>query len=313
MLTDMGRYDRNKSKKSGRYRDILVVDRQSVRTRNKGVNGFVVIVLIVAAATAGFFCAKLSEEIVGKDGQIMPFLTKKKVPNQVTDSDKSPRLQSHEVAKPSHDNDIFQQLTQQRDLVILPELDSSDEQIREVIASTAPMLSQWLSADHLIRKYMIIVNDLAQGMTIAKHLNFLKLDQPFEVEQNGEGLFLSAKSYQRYSVLAKSIYSIDIPAMVTVYQRFRPLLLQVFAEFSYPDGHNLDDIFIKAATEVLMAPVVEQPIPLVKTQLLYQFLDPKLEALSPVHKQMLRMGAENTRLIQNKMLMLIEAMGGSKG
>jgi len=101
--------------------------------------------------------------------------------------------------------------------------------------------------------------------------------------------------------------------MVAVYQRFRPLLLQVFAEFSYPDGYNLDDIFIKAAAEILTAPIIEQPIALVKYSLRYRYADPELEALGPVQKQMLRMGAENTRLIQNKMRMLVDELVSSKG
>ncbi|MDD5277507.1 MAG: DUF3014 domain-containing protein [Methylovulum sp.] len=306
----MARYDRSRSKKSGRYRDDMAADREPIYARNKGINFFVVIMLIVIAVTVGFFGAKLSEGDIAVKELAMSLFAKKSTPQESTGSNKLVHPQP--PAEPVSSNGDLQELQPPQESVILPELDSSDEQIREAVMATSPTLSQWLETDHLISKYMTIVNDFAQGVRVAKHLDFLKLDQSFVAEQRGAELFMSEKSYQRYNNLAQAVNAIDMPAMIAVYRRFRPLLLQVFAKFSYPDGYNLDDIFIKAATEILMAPIVEEPIVLVKPSLSYRFADPELEALNPVHKQMLRMGAENTRLIQNKMRILVDGLVNSK-
>ena len=48
------------------------------------------------------------------------------------------------------------------------------------------------------------------------------------------------------------------------------------------------------------APILEGPIPLVRPSVRYEFADPSLEARSALHKQMLRMGPRNTRLLQRK-------------
>ncbi len=309
----MGRYDRNKLKKSGRYRDDVATDRQSVSAKSKGINIFVVIALVVGAVAVGFLGAKLNESDISLGALIRPFLAEKNEPEQSGDNRLSDAKLEAAPLEPRSVDDGLQELQQGQEVVILPELDSSDGQIREAIIAVAPALSQWLDADHLIRKYMAVVNDFAQGVRVAKHLNFIALKEPFMVEQQGAEFFVAAQSYQRYNNLAQAINAIDIPAMVAVYQRFRPLLLQVFAEFSYPDGYNLDDIFIKAAAEILTAPIIEQPIALVKYSLRYRYADPELEALGPVQKQMLRMGAENTRLIQNKMRMLVDELVSSKG
>jgi hypothetical protein len=77
-------------------------------------------------------------------------------------------------------------------------------------------------------------------------------------------------------------------------------MLQVFAEFSYPKDFTLETIIKKAAGEIIATPVVEGQISLIRPSVLYKFADPKLEALNAVQKQMIRMGPENTKIIQNK-------------
>lgn len=309
----MGRYDRNKSKKSGRYRDGAVTARQPVRASDKSINIWVVLVLILIAAAGGFFSARMGVGSVDIDSLSISFFAKRSTPPQSGGSDSVALPQPQVSAESAPGADNLQQLQQAEESVILPELDSSDEQIREAITAVTPELAPWLVMDQLIRKYMVIANDFSQGLRVMKHLGFLKLEQSFSVEENGAEMFMSTESYQRYNGLAQAINAIDVSAMISVYQKFRPLLLQVFAEFSYPDGHNLDDVFIKAANEILTAPAIDQPIALVRPSLYYQFADPELEALNPVHKQMLRMGPANTRLIQDKVRMLVGELVNSKG
>jgi hypothetical protein len=182
----------------------------------------------------------------------------------------------------------------------LPDLLGSDEALRTALIRLSPGLVQWLNADQLIRRYVHIFNDLAQGIRVSKHINFLRLEEPFSVVQDNNGLLISPKSVRRYDLLAQTIQAIDTKAAVAVYLKFRPLMLQVFAEFNYPKGTSLESIVKKAAAEILAAPIIGGQIGVVRPSLFYKYADPVFEALNPVQKQMIRMGPENTRIIQNK-------------
>ena len=182
----------------------------------------------------------------------------------------------------------------------LPDLLSSDGAFRQSILKVSPGLDQWLVADQLIRRYMMIFNDFAQGIRVSKHLSFIRLEEPFAALQNDDTLYLAPKGYRRYDILAKTLALADAKVAVAVYRQFRPLMLQVFAEFSYPKDITLESVVSKALGEILAAPVIEGPLELVRPSLFYKFADPKLEALNPVQKQMIRMGPENMRLIQQK-------------
>ncbi|MGZ5013045.1 MAG: DUF3014 domain-containing protein [Methylobacter sp.] len=197
---------------------------------------------------------------------------------------------------------------QQDTSFILPDLEHSDTLLREEMAGVSPALAEWLNTEQLIRKYVVIANDFSQGLRLEKHLRFLGPDQPFAVDQDNEKLFIATKSYQRYNQLATAINALDVQATLSVYKKFRPLLLQVFKEFSYPDEYSLEDIFTKAAAVILAAPVRDGQVAVEKHAVHYRFADQQLEALNPIHKQMLRMGPDNTRIIQNKVRLLVEGL-----
>jgi hypothetical protein len=191
---------------------------------------------------------------------------------------------------------------------ILPDLDHSDALLREEIVGISSAFANWLKADQLIRKYVVIANDFSQGLRLEKNLRFLQLDQPFAVDQDNESLFIATKSYQRYDRLAAAIDALDVQATLSVYKKFRPLLVQVFKEFSYPEEYGLEDILTKAAAIILASPVRDGQIAVERHAVHYRFADQQLEALNPIHKQMLRMGPDNTRIIQNKVRLLVEGV-----
>jgi Protein of unknown function (DUF3014) len=192
-----------------------------------------------------------------------------------------------------------------------PDLLTSDDFVQQSLVKIAPGLAQWLNTDQLIRKYVLITNDFAQGLRITKHISFLRIEEPFSVEQDKNESFIASKSFQRYDKLAQTIQVIDAKAAVAVYQKLRPLMLQVFAEFSYPQDITLEEIVKKAMAEILATPAIDEQIALVRPSVHYKFADAKLEALSPVQKQMIRMGPTNTRIIQGKCREFLVALAQS--
>ena len=190
----------------------------------------------------------------------------------------------------------------------LPPLADSDSVFRNDIVSVSPAFSEWLQSDNLISKYLTIVNDFSQGLRIYKHIRFLQPDKPFPVLQDKRGIYIAPEGYRRYDQLAAAINTLNIQKALQLYHHYRPLFVQVFTEFGYPEDYRVEDIFAKAVANILAAPVLEGRIDLVRPSVRYKFADKKLEALNPVQKQMLRMGPQNTRIIQNKLRLLIEAL-----
>jgi hypothetical protein len=267
---------------------------------------FMAIILITIASVAWFYFEKQqNNDLTESESRILA------LPSVFKGADAPKTTETEAVSNTKTTIDNIAEL-QQEESFILPDLDNSDALLREEIAGASPQLAEWLNTDQLIRKYVVITNDFSQGLRIEKHMRFLKLDQPFTVDQDSKGIFIAAKSYQRYDKLAAAINAMDVQATLAMYKKFRPLLLQVFGEFNYPDEYRLEDIFTKAAAVMLAAPVIEEPVILLKHANHYKFADPKLEALNPVHKQMIRMGPENTRIIKNKVRLLIEGFDALK-
>ncbi len=183
----------------------------------------------------------------------------------------------------------------------LPELLNSDDIFRQILIRISPELATWLTADQLIRRFLIVANDFSQGQRLSSHMSFIRLDRPFTVALNDNTNTIDPDSYSRYNRLAQAVQLIDAKVAVAIYKYFRPLMLQVFAEFSYPPDITLETIIKKAAADIIAAPVIEQPIALVRPSVYYKYADAGLEDLSPVQKQMLRMGPQNTRIIQVKL------------
>ncbi|KJV05241.1 DUF3014 domain-containing protein [Methylocucumis oryzae] len=91
-------------------------------------------------------------------------------------------------------------------------------------------------------------------------------------------------------------------------KKFRPLVTQALNEFGYPEESRFEDSIAKAVAEILAAPILDHPPAVILAGPRYKFADAQLEALNPVHKQMLRLGPENSRIIQNKARLLLETL-----
>ena len=284
----MGRYDQTKDKKP------------------VGVIVVIAISLIILASGGWFYFDKLKQE----EGAVPETRILSLPPaGEMSTNESVPESTSRDAT--ISDTEAVDAAAQAQQFV-LPELLDSDGPFREAMIRVTPGLAPWLNTDQLIRKYVLIVNDFSQGLSLEKHMRFLKPAQPFTVEETDTRMFITNKSYQRYDQLAAAIDAMDVQSTLAVYKKFRPLLLQVFAGFSYPAEHQLEDILVKAAAEILAAPVIEEPIALVRPSVHYKFADKKLEALSPVSKQMIRMGPENTRIIQDKVRLLVEELANMK-
>ena len=186
---------------------------------------------------------------------------------------------------------------------VLPNLDDSDELIRDGIASLTSHsgIAKWLVPDELLRKFVVLVANVAEGSIPSRQVRFLAPQGAFEVRQISEQLYLLDEgSYQRFDLVTDIFISIDSKRAVELYHLLRPLFQAAYEELGMPDK-RFDDVLFDAIGRLLETPTVSQPVRLLRPVVVYEFADERLESLSGVQKQMIRMGPRNTRVIQAKL------------
>src|SRR5262245_40266254 len=93
----------------------------------------------------------------------------------------------------------------------LPPLDESDDVVRGLVKelSSNPSVAAWLMTDNLIRNFTVVVSNIASGEPAARQVPVLRPKGSFQIEEHGEDLFISSRSYSRYLPLATAATSIN--------------------------------------------------------------------------------------------------------
>lgn len=186
---------------------------------------------------------------------------------------------------------------------VLPILNDSDQLVRDGVRSLSQHvgLAKWLMPDELIRKFVVLVDNVANGSIPRNHVPFLAPESGFKVQQVTEDLYqLDSESFSRYDPVTEIFVSFDSQRAVELYVLLRPLFQEAFSDLGY-EREKFDDVIFVAIGRLLETPTVSPPIDLVRPVVMYEFADDKLESLSAVQKQLVRMGTKNTRLIQAKL------------
>ena len=191
----------------------------------------------------------------------------------------------------------------------LPTLDHSDRLVRRSIKdlSTSPALSEWFSIDHLIRRFVTLVDNISRGKVPRKQMAFFTPKGSFQVMKSKGMLIIDPKSYQRYDVYADFLSSIDSARAADLYRRLEPIINQAYQELGNPQS-RFDIVLFQAIGHLQKTPIIEGGIALIRPSVMYKFNAKELEDLSPAQKQLLRTGPRNTRIIQKKLSSIADAI-----
>lgn len=189
-------------------------------------------------------------------------------------------------------------------------LGESDAAVREFAAalSTNPEFAQWLLTKDLVRKFVVAVDNVANGLSPKPHIDFFSPSGEFRVVRTKTGMLVDEASYSRYDPVAGVVLSLDAVAAARLYRAVKPLLQEAYRDLGYP-GVDFEDTLVRAMAELLGTPVVEGPIRLEQKILSLAMTDEKLEGLSQAQKQLLRMGPKSVRAVQGKLRELAAALG----
>ncbi len=193
--------------------------------------------------------------------------------------------------------------------IALPSLDNSDVLVGMLAAtlSSNPRVAAWLATDGLIRRFTAVIENIAGGASPAIHLSPLRPASPFMVSSEGDGLLLDPRGYERYTPIVAAVGSVDVQAAAQLCATLKPRLDEAFAELG--GSESFEVALERAIVALLDTPALDGDVRLVPNDNTYAFRDVALESLTPAQKHLARMGAENTRAIQDKLRQLALAIG----
>jgi hypothetical protein len=194
--------------------------------------------------------------------------------------------------------------------VAVPPLAETDPWLRQVIAQLSghPALAEWLATDDLVRRFVVLVDNVAAGQSPSQHVPFVRSQEAFAVRRSGDGTYISPSSFERYATLAAVVDSLHVEGTADLYRRLEPRFEEAYRELGYPDS-SFEEALERAIDRVLAAPTLDGPVALEEGATSYQYADPRLEALDGATKDLLRLGPDHLATIQRK----VRALSGAAG
>jgi hypothetical protein len=196
------------------------------------------------------------------------------------------------------------------DDIDLPPLGQTDAITRDLVRklSSHPTVAAWLAGDNLLRSFVAATNNVVSSRSPVPHVRRLAPSEPFRVVERGGNTFIDSRSYARYDRIADAVASVDAAGAARLYSTLKPRLSEAHDELG--SGTSFDATFERALVLLLQTPVLEGPVRVEpKDGITYGYADPRLEALAPAQKQLLRMGPRNTKVIQAKLREIATALG----
>ncbi|MBK5298328.1 MAG: DUF3014 domain-containing protein [Vicinamibacteria bacterium] len=196
----------------------------------------------------------------------------------------------------------------------MPALGELDPVLRRLIGelSSSPLLSKWLATGNLARQMAALVDGAAGGRLPLRFLAPLRPAGAFSVAEHSGRTTIAPGSYARYDAMADVIAALDPATVVRVYRTLAPRLEEAHGELG--EGQRTFDSALRDGLRRLSeTPIPDGPVAVTARGGIYVYADPRLEALSPAEKVLLRSGPANARRVQTQLSAIAAAMGPSAG
>ena len=188
-------------------------------------------------------------------------------------------------------------------LVELPSLADSDSFVFENLRTLQNGLAviERLADDQIVRKFVIFVENISRGEFPQTGLPYKALGQEMPVSEIDENLFVMEQvAHSRFDQVVEVFVETDTDSAVTIYRMLSPLFQQAYAEIGFRNV-SFDETLRSAISRVLQTDNKQGPYQLVKPSVMYLYADSSIENLAEVHKQLLRIGPDNTSVLKAKL------------
>ncbi|MDP6654166.1 MAG: DUF3014 domain-containing protein [Gammaproteobacteria bacterium] len=191
----------------------------------------------------------------------------------------------------------------EEDVIQLPSLNNSDDFVFEGLRAiqNGAALLQLLADDQIVRKFVVFVENISRGEFPQTGLPYKGVGQEMPVRNIDDNLFVMDDSaHARFDQAIDTFISIDSDAAMAFYRTLSPLFQQAYAEIGFRNV-SFDATLRSAITTVLRTTDMEGPYQLVKPSVMLLYADASIENLQEVHKQLIRIGPENTAKLKDKL------------
>ena len=179
--------------------------------------------------------------------------------------------------------------------------ETADTYARETIemVNGGKALAQFVAGDYIVERAVAIVDALRRGEVPYKLLPVGRPSKSFPVSDDGLRVTMDPSGFSRYDGFAQWVNGIDMIATVKLLDDYEQIATEALSRMGVGD-FDIRSAVLAATTEILATPIAPQSTELMKRESNWVYMDPELEALSSLQKQVLRMGPENSEIIQKK-------------
>ena len=162
-----------------------------------------------------------------------------------------------------------------------------------------PLATQFVQRPNTVERAVAIVDNLRQGAVPYKLLPVGRPGKAFPFQDNGLAVTMNPEGFARYDGLANAIAALDVPAIVGLYEWLSPAVTEAWNMLGYTDT-TFEEAALTALGMIMLAPDSNLEARLIKVEANWVYEDEALESLSPIQKQMMRMGPDNAEKVQAK-------------
>ena len=179
--------------------------------------------------------------------------------------------------------------------------ETGDRYARESIDAVngGKALAQFVAGDYVVERAVAIVDALRRGEVPYKLLPVGKPSTTFPISDDGLRVTLDAAGFDRYDGFTQWVGGLDTTALVALLNDYEMIATQALTRMGVSD-FDIRSAVLAATTQILSTPQVAVDAELMRREANWVYMDPELEALSSLQKQVLRMGPENADIIQQK-------------
>jgi hypothetical protein len=195
----------------------------------------------------------------------------------------------------------------------LPPLEASDKPVHDSLADlfSAKSVDELLRPEMLVRHLVVTIDNLPRKHLSVELRPTKNLPGKFGVTGSEDSATIDPANYARYDGYVHMLQSLNIQQFTTTYFHYYPLFQQAYEGLGYPNGY-FNDRLVAVIDDALAAPDVKGPVALTRPNVMYQYADPNLEALSSGQKIMVRMGPDNEAIVKAKLRELRTAVAAQK-
>ena len=179
--------------------------------------------------------------------------------------------------------------------------ETGDQYARESIDAVngGKALAQFVAGDYVVERAVAIIDALRRGEVPYKLLPVGKPSTTFPISDNGLRVTLDTAGFSRYDGFAQWVGGLNTPALVSLLKDYEMIATQALTRMGVTD-FDIRSALLAATTQILSTPQVSVDAELMRREANWVYMDPELEALSSLQKQVLRMGPENADIVQQK-------------